>query len=441
MDYNIILKYYWDIFLSHLCEFYPLDKFLIEKYQYELDWDSLSKNKVIDWDIEFMKKYESRLLWHELAWNEKILWTEDKIDTFKKRLDWYYLGRNINLPITDDFIIKYSKKIFVVETNPLLNENLINKHNLRILPADTLETQEIKSVSLNEIEPLLNNYIFHHNQKKVFEDVFMSIINRKGIEQIFNTKFDYSQRYYYFEPILKDISGLTPEFKIEGYNPFSKFVEDRPLINTSEIINLVNGSLQEGPDRIYEVPRFSTDSCYITLLVSENVKFILEQFKFPNHIYHEVNIKPKKLIISTKYFLLQIEHDSLLKDLEFSTQKYTYKFRDFKTRGFGIINQSILNYQEYKIIKESIDRKYRDMSFGAIISPESFRLHSDFDIYCYSNQQKFIVNQYLKDALEKHLPNQIAFKSAQLLNIKIDQHKYDSKSNVIINAKIDSKLN
>jgi uncharacterized protein (DUF2344 family) len=38
------------------------------------------------------------------------------------------------------------------------------------------------------------------------------------------------------------------------------------------------------------------------------------------------------------------------------------------------------------------------------------------------------VNEYLKDTLEKHLPNQMAFKSAQNLDIEIPQIKYEEKA-------------
>src|SRR5687768_11518284 len=98
MQADKILKYYWDIFLSHTCEFYPLKKDFIARYEYELDWSSISKNHIITWDIGFLEEYEARFLWHELAWNEAIFWNEEKIDRFKKRLDWYYLGRNKKLP-------------------------------------------------------------------------------------------------------------------------------------------------------------------------------------------------------------------------------------------------------------------------------------------------------------------------------------------------------
>lgn len=48
-------------------------------------------------------------------------------------------------------------------------------------------------------------------------------------------------------------------------------------------------------------------------------------------------------------------------------------------------------------------------------------------MYTCSSHGKIIVNQMLKDALEKELPGQIFFRSAQLLNINIQQEEYDRR--------------
>ncbi|MEJ1241049.1 hypothetical protein WBG78_23075 [Chryseolinea sp. T2] len=440
MNTDTILRQYWDIFISHTCEYYPLDKSFIEKYEYELDWKSLSKNTAIEWDLEFLKRYETRFVWHELAGNESILWTEDKIDHFKKRLDWHYLARNKSLPITDNFIQKYSKKLFVVENNPLLNKDLIERYNIRVLPANNHDSQQINSIPDGGWEQVLNTNRFHSNQKLVYDSVFLPIIENAGLSNIFGTRFDYSQRYYFLEPIKVDISGLTPEFTIDGDNPFEVFNEDRDLCDIGYELTLINGSLQEGPDRLYEVPRLSATSYYTTLLVSESVRSVLEQFKLPGHVYHAVNLKMKKLTTPTKYFILQIEHDRLVKDLRFSGQEYFYSLKSLKVRGFGVFDGKISNYEEYLQAKDSIADKHKGLHFGVTVYPNKFELVSDFDLYSYSVHGKFIVNQYVKDALEKYLPNQMAFNSAQLLNIKIDQEEYNRKSARTFSTKLSSKL-
>jgi hypothetical protein len=237
------LKYYWDIFLSHTCEFNKLDKNFIAKYEYELDWTSISKNKLISWDLEFLEKYEDRFIWHELAWNDSIVWDEVKIDRFKKRLDWYYLGRNKNLPITDEFIVKYSKKLFVIEDNPRLTKSLTNKYKIKVLPKNSFDTQEIKKYNDSDFDKIFNKSTFYHNQRVTYDKVFNPIIKGSSLDKIFETKFDYSQRYYFLEPVHQDIHGLTPEFQINGSNPFDVFREGREPFEITNKLTLVNGSI------------------------------------------------------------------------------------------------------------------------------------------------------------------------------------------------------
>jgi hypothetical protein len=54
-----------------------------------------------------------------------------------------------------------------------------------------------------------------------------------------------------------------------------------------------------------------------------------------------------------------------------------------------------------------------------------FQLPTDYDIY--TLEGRIIVNQFVKDAVESVAPGQAAFKSAQRLEITIDQHTYDKK--------------
>ncbi|MFZ1703131.1 MAG: hypothetical protein WAT79_02230 [Saprospiraceae bacterium] len=440
MQTDKILKYYWDIFLYHTCEFYQLDKDSIAKYEYELDWTSISKNKLISWDLDFLEKYEDRFIWHELAWNNAIYWDEEKIDRFKKRLDWYYLGRNRNLPITDDFIIKYSKKLFVIEDNPRLTKNLIDKYAIKVLPKNTFDTQEIKEYNESDFDKIFNKTTFHHNQKVIYEKVIVPIIKGSSIEEIFENKFDYSQRYYFFEPLQNDIQGLTPEFQIEGSNPFNDFKENREPFKISNKLTLVNGSLQEGPDRLYEIPRFTSFSYFTTLLISENVRQILAQFKLPHHEYHEINLVPKKLKTNTKFYILHLAFDTLNKDLDYENNSFSYSYKDFNNKGSGIVEDKIRSYSELMEVKDKLKKLYSPNGYGVNIKPGFYKLKTDYDLYTYSVHGKVIVNQYLKDALEKNFPNQISFKSAQLLNIKIEQTEYENKNNLSINTKLPSRL-
>lgn len=429
MQTEKILKYYWKIFISHVCEFYPLEKEFIERYEHDLNWHSISKNKVLSWDTDFLAKYEHRLTWQELGWNESIVWDEEKIDKFKKQLNWYYLGRNRKLPVTEDFIIKYAKKIlFIIEDNAFITKELIDKYKITIIPKNTFDNQNIKEYSDDDFDEVFNVYTFHHNQKVIYEKVFLPIINERSLEKIFEDKFDYSQRYYFFEPVKNDIHGLTPEFQIKDPRIFNEHREKKEPFAINSLITLVNGSLQEGPNRLYEVPRFTNFSGCTSLLISENVKKVLEQYKLPEHLFHEIDLVPKKIKTDTKFYVLQLAHDTLNKDLIYENNSFyfsLYKYIDEKG-AFGVVEEEIKNASDRNAARERIAKLYDRRN--ALIQPDTYRLNSDFDLYSYSHSD-IIINQYLKEALEKNFPGQILFRSAQLLNIKIDQTKYDDKKN------------
>lgn len=432
MQSDIIIDKYWDIFLSHICEYHPIDKDFINKYSAELDWISLSKNKAIKWDKDFIEKYQEELIWHEIAWNDAICWTSDMIDKFKKRLDWYYLSRNKNLPITEEFIKKYSKKLFVIENNPLLTKELIKEFNLKTLPAINHEKQELKVVTLFEVEKILSNCNYYHNQKTLYSDILLPIINTQGLFEIFNNKFDYSQRYYYLDAIKDDINGLTPEYIVEGEDPFSEYVRGREILDIDYTVKLKFGPLQEGPDRLYEVPRFSGISYYATLLVSENVKNVLENFKLPKHKFHPVTLTPKKITTETKFYILQLDHDTLTKNLQYKKVHFNYISGRKGKRSYGTLTTNIQSFEDLENLKE-IYRKSDDKTLkNAEILPNAFLLSSDFDIHSFSYQGKIIVNQIVKNKLEEMFPKQMSFKSAQLLKIKIDQETYDKKKDYTI---------
>lgn len=437
-----ILTFYWDIFTSHVCEFHRLDREFISEYEYELDWNAISKNKVIECDLGFLEQYEDRFVWHELALNEAILWDEAKIERFKKRLDWYYLGRNRNLPITEELIIKYSKKLSVVEDNPWLTKELTDKYKIKVLPKNANDSQKIKDYQDSDFDRIFNQFNVHNGQKVIYEKLFLPIIERKGsLDDIFREKFDYRQRYYFFEPIKEDIKGLTPEFQIQDLNPFEDSSrKGREPIELRTRLTLTNGPRQEGPDRLYEVPRFTSLTFTPCLLVSENVKLILERYKLPYHSWHEVNMVHKKIKTNTKFYLLQLAFDTLNKDLAYQNASFHYFVKEFSKRGHGPVEEKIENHSSLMNTQMKLARIHTPVSFALSVRADRYELTTDYDLYTYSVHGKVIVNQFLKDALEKNFPGQISFRSAQLLNIKIDQSRYDEKGKLAPNIKLSSKL-
>ena len=247
----------------------------------------------------------------------------------------------------------------------------------------------------------------------------------------------YTQRFFYIKPIQNDEYGLTPEFELDGINIFQSLQNDRNMLRIPDNLILVNGSLQEGRARLLEMPRFATHTFNPVLLVSENIKYILEKFKLPEHSFTPVILKPKKINTRNKFYLFQINHDTISKDIDFSKVSFSYRIKNgyidsLATYGKWIdIKVPIKCYQDLAEYTEKIRKKAfkEDVSNSVECLPSKFVLKSNYDIYSYTVHNRFIITEYLKEAIESHLPNSVEIHSAELLKIEQKQDLYDLMSN------------
>ena len=433
MEFKKFLDRFWDVFLLNVCSFHNLDNDFLEKYEYEIDWKSISLNRNLNWTQELLEKYESRLLWHELAWNPSISWTTPLINKFKKWLDWYYLGRNTNLPISKEFIDEHRKNIFIIENNKFLTEELVKYYDKNLHPAIENRKNIIEKIDIKNLEFQISENIddFRYSQINLYEKYILPNLQEETLETIFKRKFPYDQRYFKIRPIQNDIFGLTPEFKIEEDNPFNEYVDGRPLNKIGQTFTLIKGSLQEGKDRLYEIPRKTGVSYYPILIVSENVKIILEQFVSTKMQFHKTIFKNDKLKPNVEYYILEMETDSVYQLIDFDKTSFLYSY---STEWFGClsapqkVDKKITKYEEITC-SVSIENARR-----LEIYPESYHLKEACDIFTIKSD--FIVNEFVKEKLEKELPNQISFESTELFNIRASQIDYDKKRGENIQIKI-----
>ncbi len=246
-----------------------------------------------------------------------------------------------------------------------------------------------------------------------------------------------TQRFFYLRPIQDDEFGLTPEFEFKERNVFQSFQNDRNIIEIPDDLVLVNGSLQEGKARLFDMPRFTSFSYNPVLLVSENIKSILEKFRLPRHSFTPVILKPKKINTKSSFYLFQMDHDTLSKDIDFSKVNFSYRIKNdgcidsLATYSEWIdIKASIATYRDLAQCIESIRKKAfkEDVCNSVECLPSKFIVKSDYDLYSYSTNNQFIITEHLKKVLESTLPDQIEFHSAQLLKIQQNQESYDLNS-------------
>ncbi len=432
MEFKNFIDNHWNIFLNHVSQFHSLERKFLNDYAYELNWKLISKNRNIKWSQEILETFENRYLWHELAWNESIRWNTDLIKRFKKRLDWYYLGRNVNLPISVEFINEHRKNIFIIETNKFLTAELKQLYGKDLLPDIKPKIPPITALTLYQLSNLEETFLTESKlMKNSFENLYSEYIypnlRTTSIEEIFERKFDYSQRYFKISPIRNDLHGLTPEFKIDGKNVFGDFREGRGFFEINGQIELMNGSLQEGPPRLYEMPRSSDMSFYPVLLLSENIKTLIENFKISDHKFIPVKISPKKIKTDLSFYVLQIEYDSLLKkadfnDLQFEKLTKNGWFDDFKSEQLR--KGDVEDYGAIQLIQEEL--KSQGIQYSKL-RPLNYKVDTDEDIF--TIEHDIIVNEFVKTAIENALPNQVNFESVQTLNIKIPKERYDNKKN------------
>ncbi|MBK6952006.1 MAG: hypothetical protein IPH24_08140 [Crocinitomicaceae bacterium] len=435
MDFELFLNQHWNIFIQHACEYHKMDVAFLDKYQYELDWSAISKNENLDWNLSLISKFDKRYRWHELLENPGIEWTLDLLSRFPHRKPYEGLFRNNNNPISLEYIKNYPGEFYISSLNKHLNTEIREIYKNRIVLYPTADNQKLTVSQLTNLEEALKEYKYYGSQKVLYSDyIKFHLESTKSLEEIFSTRFDYSQRYYYLNPVQSDIEGLTPEFKVKGQNPLRQ-----NWINLESTllqkVELEQGSLQEGPDRLYECPRFYGEATFPSLLISENILEVLNQFKLPNHRIHEVNLNHKKIKTSTRFFILELPSESLFDSLDYPKMKFNFR----TVSGFSLLRQksgAAKKLQEPLKSKEDLKRVKKELTIKLACDnktrielwPDNYKIKDDLDLYTFQYTNQIIINQFVKDVLEFYFPNTFEFTSAQLLNLKIEQSAYDLKA-------------
>ena len=122
-----IQKEAWDNISSN----YPLTEKMLVQHSSDLNWEKVSSNSSIHWDVSMLERFLSKIHWEVFSGNadEEIL-TEEVIEKFKDDWDWSELSGNHNLTITYNLINKYTDRW---DWKQLTNtyHRLRNRHNGR----------------------------------------------------------------------------------------------------------------------------------------------------------------------------------------------------------------------------------------------------------------------------------------------------------------------
>lgn len=425
LNSETILNFYWNKFIDSVSQHYPISLELLNNYSEAFNWNFLSKNENIEWNNEFLGNNKEKFNWTSITRNKSIIWDFDRIQKFKKHLDIEGIGTNSSTILDERLLEKYAKKMVIINSHPMLTEEIISKYNLKIF-----HSKEPKLYSEKNLENLfLYGDDFYPNVDiDVYNKYIEPIFIKDKLDEILKDKFDTFQKYYTLSPIINDEIGLTPEFIIENNTLIKGSFEEKGLIEINEKLIIKNGNLQEGKDRLYDLLRLSSHSFRTLLLISENVKLILESFKLPPHQFIKTNFQPKNIKTKTEFWILMLDYDQLMTDLDYSQNFYEIVKIDNTTKIYKS-ERKITSFEDYlKYIKNKKQKNSSEnTSYLLTVLPESFLVNSDFDLYSYSVHGKIIVNELLKNELEEKLPNQMKFKRFHTPEIKINEEKYKLK--------------
>ena len=87
---------------------YPLTANMLLQFQCKLDWEEVSCNPSIHWDVAMLEQFRRSVDWKVFSRSAgNAILTEEVIEKFKDNWDWSELSENDELTLTYDLIDKY----------------------------------------------------------------------------------------------------------------------------------------------------------------------------------------------------------------------------------------------------------------------------------------------------------------------------------------------
>lgn len=224
LNSETILNFYWNKFIDSVSQHYPIPLKLLTTYSEAFNWNFLSKNKNIEWNDEFLENNKEKFNWTSVTRNKSIIWDFDRIQKFKKHLDIEGIGINTSTILDERLLEKFAKKMVIINSHPMLNDEILKKYNLKIF-----NYKEPKLYSEKNLENifLYGDDFYPDVDIDIYKKYIKPIFLEYKLENILQDKFDTFQKYYTLSPIINDEIGLTPEFVIENNTLIKGSFEER----------------------------------------------------------------------------------------------------------------------------------------------------------------------------------------------------------------------
>lgn len=100
----------WKFLIFNIAKLLPYSIVeFIEKFQENLDSDTLSSLKKLPWSVELIEKYNGKWDWIELSNNQDLPWTIELIERFEHKFDWYRLSFNEKVTSSVKLLNKFAE--------------------------------------------------------------------------------------------------------------------------------------------------------------------------------------------------------------------------------------------------------------------------------------------------------------------------------------------
>jgi hypothetical protein len=350
--------------------------------------------------------------------------TTDFIEKYEAELQWALLHNNTAIQLDDEFTrrLKHSKH---PEWKPFKND------------------QPILDEEIENLEEYIKGLDGFRCSKRLYEEfIIPNLAGSRFLEDIFEKRFDLSQRYFIMTQRKTDEHGHLPMFQFADEKLNEKLNNEEKLTKLDKDPVVKGQTGYNGKPRLNDVLYFYLKGGYTKPLplISKNVKTVLEQFNIGPHQFIKVDLKPHKISTDLDYYLFENEKDSFLQHGDFDKIQFTKQISNLPIDMLDEEFRKKFNIPDPEVLERGWIKNYEQLNqetnlaietgSNSEITPDQFHSQSDLDIFTISTgrfEKHLIVNEFVRTCIQKLFPNQFLFESTHTLKIRIPQDIYDAK--------------
>jgi len=139
-----------------ISEYYPFKTKQIRRFCPMLNWQLLSRNERVDWNIPFIKEFSPNFFWEDLSNNKALPWSQLFLEEFEDSFDWSALSSNEKLPWSVNLLQRFQKRWDWVKLSG--NDSLPWEENLLDKYADRWRWGQLSRLSFRLSKSTLKKY-------------------------------------------------------------------------------------------------------------------------------------------------------------------------------------------------------------------------------------------------------------------------------------------